>query len=353
MLIIRSIWQRLYVGIATLSWSVFAACFVFHALISYLGLSWAGEADLTADPANFAYYYMTTATTVGYGDLSPGTRAGRLLGAFVILPGSIALFTAFLGKAITTMTGYWRRRLQGLGDFSERLGHTLVVGWQGARTKRLIEGLAQDHRGERTVLLATAPAENPLPDLVDFVISQSVSDLDSYARAGAAGAATVVIRGVDDDETLAATLAAAAAAPNAHLVAHFQDDSAAQLVRRQFPDIEVITSLAAGLLARAARDPGASRLAELMFAEGTVDTAFSMRLPAGCGEIAYFDALCGLKRQHGLTLIGVGNADGHVDLNCPADRALGVGDTLYYIADHRFSANEIAWPALCAKAVAA
>jgi voltage-gated potassium channel len=345
--VFRSIWQRLYVAVATLSWWVFAACFVVHALVSYVGLSLAGEAKLTDDPIAFLYFYMTTATTVGYGDLSPGTRAGRLIGILVVLPGSIALFTGFLGKAITEMSTFWRRRLQGLGDFSERCGHTLLVGWQGARTKQLIEGLVHEHRGERTVLLATGLAENPLPDLVDFVAAQSIADLDSFARAGASAAATLVVRGADDDETLAATLAAAAVAPQAHIVVHFQDESAAKLIRRQYPDIEVITSIAAGLLARAARDPGASRLAALMFAGNTIDTAFSMKLPGGCAPIAYYDAFCGLKRRHGLTLIGIGDEDGHVDLNCVTDKPLNAGDTLYYIADHRWSADEIDWTGIC------
>ena len=345
MLVIRRLWQRLYLEIANLSWRVFGLCFLLHAAVSYLGLALAGEAKLTADVADFLYFYMTTATTVGYGDLSPGTREGRLIGAFIILPGSIALFTAFFGKAITAISGYWRRRLQGLGDFSERLGHTIVVGWQGARTKHLIEALARDHPRERVVLLATKPAENPLPDMVDFVISESISDLDSYARAGAGGAATLVIRGIDDDETLAATLAAAAAATEAHIVAHFQDEGAAKLIRRQCPDVEVITSLASGLLARAARDPGASRLADLMFAGGTVDTAYSMRLPEDTGPIVYFEALTRLKRSNGLTLIGLGDEQGHVDLNCTADRVVNGGDTLYYIADHRILAGEIDWSA--------
>ena len=351
--VVRNLWQRVYFAIATLSWGVFAACFLAHALVSYIGLWLADEAKLTDDPIAFVYFYMTTATTVGYGDLSPGTRVGRLIGILIVLPGSIALFTAFLGKAITDMSGFWRRRLQGLGDFSERRGHTLVVGWQGARTRRLIDGLVHEWLGERAVLLAPGVAENPLPDTVDFVAAQSIADLDSFRRAGAAGAATLVIRGGDDDETLAATLAAAAAAPDAHIVVHFQDDGAAQLVRRQFPGIEVVTSIASGLLARAARDPGSSRLAAAMFAGNAIDTAFSMKIPGGCGPLRYLDLFCNLKQKHELTLIGVGHEDGRVDLNCGSDKRLGAGDTLYYIADHRIRADDIDWTAVCRPAVSA
>lgn len=346
--VIVGLWQRVYVAIATLSWTVLGVCFLAHALLSYGLFLTAGEVKLTDSAITFAYFYMTTATTVGYGDLSPGSEAGRLANVVVVLPGSIALFTVFLGKAVSSISGFWRRRLQGHGDFSERSGHTLVVGWQGMRSRRLIEGLLRDgqQQAPRIVLLARGLAQNPMPDNVDFVIAEQLSDLPSYVRAGAATAQTLVIRGADDDETLAATLAAHSAAPRAHIVAHFQEEDAAELVRRQLPGIEVVTSIAAGLLVRAARDPGASQLAALMFTSQSVDTAFSMKLPSGAGPLGYLDVLLHLKRGHGLTLIGMcREGASKVDLNCPADCAVGPGDTLFYIADHRIGADAVDWAA--------
>ncbi|MCB2077741.1 MAG: ion transporter [Novosphingobium sp.] len=352
--IIRNIWSRMYVAIATLSWTVLAACFFGHAVLSWFFLSLADEGDLTDDTVTFAYYYMTTATTVGYGDLSPSGQAGRLVDAIYVLPGSIALFTAFLGKAVSDISGFWRRRLQGLGDFTERTGHTIVVGWQGSRSRRLIDGLLHDRaQGEHIVLLATGVAENPMPDIVDFVLAEALSDLAAYARAGAAGAATVVIRGADDDDTLAATLAARAAAPSAHVVASFEAESTAALVRKQMPTVEVMTSIAADRLVRAARDPGSSRLAELMFSGHTEDTAYSLRVPDSAGAMGYFDVLCHLKRHHDLTLIGVSrNAEGAVDLNCSMDCEVGPGDALFYIADQRCDPAGIDWQAIQHKVAA-
>lgn len=346
---IVSIWQRVYVAIATLSWGVLAASFLAHALLSYGLFLAAGEDQLTNSLVTFAYFYMTTATTVGYGDLSPGGDTGRLANVLVVLPGSIALFTVFLGKVVTSMSTFWRRRLQGLGDYSERSGHTLVVGWQGVRSRQVIEGLLEDRhaRAPRIVLLARGLDANPMPDHLDFVAVEQLSDVPSYGRAGAASAQTLVIRGADDDETLAATLAAKSAAPQAHIVAHFQEEGAARLVRHQLSGVEVVTSIAAGLLVRAARDPGASQLAERMFASHTVDTAFSMKVPEGAGRLVYLGVLLGLKRSHRLTLIGMCHEDGrNVDLNCPSDREVGPGDTLFYIADHRVRAEAVDWAAM-------
>ncbi len=345
------LWQRTYVSIATLSWSVLGLCFAAHALLSYGLFTAAGEGDLVASPITFIYFYMTTATTVGYGDLSPGGDAGRLVNVLVVLPGSIALFTVLLGKAVAGMSAFWRRRLQGLGDFSERSGHTLVVGWQGARSRRIIEGLLCDARtgAPRIVLLARGLDSNPMPEEVDFVAVNQLGERAGFARAGASGAQTVIIRGADDDETLAATLAGHSAAPQAHIVAHFHEDDAADLIRHQLPNVEVISSIAAGLLVRAARDPGASQLAALMFADQTVDTAFSLRVPEGAGPIAYVDVMLAFKQHYGLTLIGMCRDGGRkVDLNCPADCTITAGDTLFYIADQRADLAAIDWSAMAA-----
>lgn len=346
----QAVWQRLYVAIATLSWGVLVLAVLVHMIVSWLLLWLAGETDLSGDAVTFAYYYMTTATTVGYGDLSPALPAGRLAAIIVVLPGGIALFTAFLGKTITAIGGFWRRRLQGHGDFSARQGHTLVVGWQENRSRQLVVGLAADSGGTaRIVLVAPGLDTSPLPDLVDFVSTQSLADIDGLARAGAAGAATVVVRGANDDETLAATLAAEAAAPEAHLVAFFQDERAARLIRNQLPRVEVITSMATHLLVRSARDPGASRLAALMFSHGTADMAFSVKVPAGAAVARYFQLMCGLKERAGVTLIGVCRQSGSaVDLNCLPDTEVHPGDTLYYIGDRRIDAGRIDWAACAA-----
>jgi voltage-gated potassium channel len=349
------VWQRLYVSVATLSWSVLGVLFAVHALTSYVLFVFAGETKLTDSIVTFAYFYMTTATTVGYGDLSPGGDAGRLVNVCIVLPGSIALFTVLLGKAVAGMSAFWRRRLQGLGDFSERAGHTLVVGWQGARSRRVIEGLLNDAapHGPRIVLLARGLDANPMPEVIDFVTAEQLGDRAAFLRAGAVGAHTIIIRGADDDETLAATLAGRSAAPDAHMVAHFHEDSAADLIRHQLPDVEVITSIAAGLLVRAARDPGASQLAALMFADNAIDNAFSLQVPAGVAGLAYLDVMVALKQACGLTLIGLCRAGGRkVDLNCAGDCIVAGGDTLFYIADHRVSPAEVDWTAIALRRAA-
>ena len=142
--------------------------------------------------------------------------------ALVVMPGGIAVFTAFLGKALSDLAGLWRTRMNGYGDFSNKSGHTVVLGWQEGRTRRLLELLTDDQPdGDRIVLVSKLLAQNPLPMLVDYVRVDALSIPTELQRAGVENAKTVVIRGQDDDETLAATLAVVSEAPSVHVVSFF------------------------------------------------------------------------------------------------------------------------------------
>ena len=79
------------------TWQVFASVLLLHC-----GLSWAlmhavGEVKLT-EPVVWLYYYTVTATTVGYGDFSPQSDAGRLVAFLVVLPGGVSLFATLVGE---------------------------------------------------------------------------------------------------------------------------------------------------------------------------------------------------------------------------------------------------------------
>ena len=347
--------RRAYLAIATMTWSALALAALLHLGVSWVLMALADEA-LAADPVTFLYFYVTTATTVGYGDLSPAATWGRIFAIAWVLPGGIAMFTALLGKAVADLGTLWRRRMNGLGDYSGREGHTIVLGWQGVRTRRLIELLRADlARGESIVLVAKSLAQNPLPEDVDFVLADALSTPAGLERAGAAHARAIVVRGEDDDETLAATLAVASMASDAHVVAHFEDERAAELIQRQCPAVEAIGSLSAELLVRSSRDPGASRVADLLFSARTQDTAFSLAVPHLSAPLDYGTLLTGLKRAHDATLVGIGITSegggpgppvaggGEVDLNCRADRPVAQGETIFYIADERLDPAAIRW----------
>lgn len=343
----RFLWKRLYTAVATARWSMLLLVAAMHFLTSWALLVTTGEADLTGHAATFFYYYVVTATTVGYGDLSPAGDAGRIAASLYVVPIAIAIFTAIIGKAITDITSYLRRNHMGMGTHARKTGHIVVIGWQGDRTRRLIEGLIADGgRENQPVLVSSSLTENPMPSEIDFVSVETLSDGRGLERAGIAGSRTVIVRGRNDDETLAATLAAQAAAPDAHIVAHFEEEGPSRLIAGHCEGVETVVSVSTDIIVRAACDPGSSALARLMFSGSTADTAYSVRIPSDV-MTTFLDLLIHMKKRHAVTVIGTKCPDeGIVDLNCAADKRIGSDDVIYYIADHRLAANEIDWQGL-------
>ena len=296
------------------------------------------------DGVGFLYYDLVSATTTGYGDLAPTTRAGRLVGVLFVLPGGIALFTAVLGKMLTGVGHLWRQRMTGLNDYGDRRGHFVVLGWHEEITPRLVEMLASERAAGTppTVLVAKALERNPLPELTDFVRTERLADPKALSRSGAHQARALVVRGQNDDETLAAALVASHSVETTHIVAYFEDERTAAMLRRQEPRIEAIASLSSELIVRAAHDPGASVVASLLFSPARRDTVFSMRVPADAAPMRYGAVLATLKREQKVTLVGLA-ADDAIDLNCDDGVPVGPGRVLYYLSDPRLDPADIRW----------
>nr|WP_304363696.1 potassium channel family protein [Jiella sp. LLJ827] len=336
--------RRLYVALAELTWSAVVAITLLHMAGSWLLLALAGEDGLVGSPVDFVYYYIVTATTVGYGDLSPATPLGRMLASFIVLPGAIAIFTAVLGKLLSAVSNVWRGRMKGLGNYHDRSGHDIVLGWHEGSTRRLLELLAAERRtGEPpTVLLAKDLEQNPMPDAIDYVRVERLADPEGLRRAGAGSARSIIVRGANDDETLAAALVASAICDSGHVVAHFDFETTADIMRRQDPKIETVTSMSSELMVRAARDPGSAKVANLLLSADTDDTAYSVVVPQNAASFSYKDALTAMRGRHNVTLVGMAR-HGNVDLNCEDSTEISAGDSLYYIADHRLDPGAIAW----------
>ncbi|MGB9111714.1 MAG: ion channel, partial [Acidimicrobiales bacterium] len=96
------------------------------------------------------YWAVTTATTVGYGDVTPHNASGRFVASAVMLtaiPMLAASFALFTGASITEGL----RRLVGMEDAERSSGFRLVVGEHPA-TLAIVEELRRT--GEEVVLVA-------------------------------------------------------------------------------------------------------------------------------------------------------------------------------------------------------
>ena len=348
-IILSRLAKRIYARITGVSWDavfVLAAC---HFAISWGMIALAGGEEI-AEGGTFWYFYATTATTVGYGDYSPATWAGRLVTIFWIMPGGIALFTTIIAKAVQQVSDRWRKSVRGQSSYENLADHIVILGWHGFRTQRMVDQLRGDiGEEEREIVLCTAQAiENPMPDQVRFVSGAELNTPDVLTRAGVATAGYIIALGHDDSETLAAALGAAAVNHDAHIVAYFDHESFADLLKAHCPLAECNVSLSIELMVRSAQDPGSSRVQRQLLSTLEGPTQFSLKVPKDAGAVSYGALFSTLKENNDATLIGVAESALGDDLilNAPSGHRIDSGTIIYFLAARRIEPGEIDWSAL-------
>ena len=98
-LILSRVARRLYNRISSLSWDTVLTMTFIHFATSWGLIAFVGGEKIASGEI-FWYFYATTATTVGYGDYSPTTAAGRVVATIWVMPGGIALFTTIIAKIV-------------------------------------------------------------------------------------------------------------------------------------------------------------------------------------------------------------------------------------------------------------
>jgi voltage-gated potassium channel len=348
MLILGKLLKLLERLISTMHWYVIVLIYAFYAGSTWLLLSWSGEEKLTSLP-NFIYWLTVTASTVGYGDLSPTSNAGKLLIACYVIPFGIALFALVLGRSASWFSQQWFKGVRGLKQI-ELSDHLLLIGWNGRRTLSLLNLLITENKDLAVpleiVLCVTEDMENPLPGKIHFVRSASFNHGIDMACANVATAKVIIIDYPQDDMSMTTTLFCNQQNPTAHIIAYFNDESLAELLKSHCPNVEVTPSVAIEMLAKSAFDPGSSALHQELLNVAYGQAQYSLRYPSERPTIVVNDLFLLLKQHYKATLIAVrdGRQGSKLCVNPDLETAIQPGSIIYYIADQRI--HNIDWERL-------
>lgn len=105
------------------------------------------------------WYTLVTITTVGYGDITPDSVAGRIA-AMILLIAGVAIFGALSGKFASFLFERQRKKDRGLLKMNKMKNHFLICGWKPNFSK-ILEGILYANPeipADRIVLLNNAPS---------------------------------------------------------------------------------------------------------------------------------------------------------------------------------------------------
>jgi voltage-gated potassium channel len=322
-------------------WYVVVAMLLFYAASSYLFLFLAGEEALL-DIHDYVYWLIVTGSTVGYGDMSPSTPAGKWLVSLYVIPMGLSIFALVLGRVASWVSLQWQKGAKGLNALNVE-NHILVLGWNGKRTEQLIRLLLIEKQNTvdnpDIVLCVRADITNPMPGDIEFVKVDSFNQDEDMDKACVSTAATILIDNPQDDMTMTSALYCSKRNKDAHKVAYFEDESLVGLLRQHCPEIECTPSVAVEMLAKSAFDPGSSLLHHDLLDVYEGQAQFSSMIPDGIETLTVKDIFYYLKEKYDAIFIGIASDhDIHkIVVNPELSSKLAAGDKIFYIASKRIN----------------
>lgn len=180
------------------------------------------EPDNFESLLNTFYFVMTTFATVGYGDYSPVTMAGKLFSVFMYLIG-IGLLGIVIGKIVDTFTIFRRKREEGKMNYMKD-NHILIVGWSKKTEIAVKEILDSDPKIE--IVIIDQLQQSPVDLSVDRVhfIQGDPTVAETFEKANLQKGKAVIIFSDDtiqdsslkDAKTLLVAITAERLAPHIH-----------------------------------------------------------------------------------------------------------------------------------------
>jgi voltage-gated potassium channel len=293
------------------------------------------------DFADALWWSVVTMTTVGYGDISPQTMGGRIVGMAVMFLG-----IGFLGLLTATIASAFleRRLLENKGMKSTNItGHFLICGWN-FRGRDMVKELRADAKSSTcTIAIIADIPEKPLDDPDLYFIRGEVSG-DSLEKANAEDAQVAIVLSDDrldsyarDAKVVLNTLTLKNMNPNLYTCVELMDPKNVDHCRMAKADeIIVVGEISTNLLVQAALDHGITRMISELVSNRYGKDLYKIDVPSSLVDGTFFDAMCELKEKHDILCLGVeGKTGGGFTANPDSDYRLAKADQLIIIASER------------------
>ena len=274
--------------------------------------------DITQENNPF-WWAIVTMTTVGYGDFSPETPAGRLVAVLIMFAGIslVSLLTATISSIFVAQKIREGKGLEKL-DLKD---HIILCGWnQNAdRIMDSISNLSGKKKNEVVMINDLNEDEvntikNKYPRLNLFFVSGDFTQEQILERANLKESHTVIIIphaveasvGSPDEKTIFATLTIKSIEPNIRVVAYLVDrDNLTHIQRANADEVVLSDDFGAFMLASHVMDPGVPQTVKKLMDSRSSSRFKRIDIPVDYVGKSYQSLFSHLREESGTILVGL------------------------------------------------
>ncbi|MDY6851737.1 MAG: ion channel [Thermodesulfobacteriota bacterium] len=287
------------------------------------------------------WWSIVTVTTVGYGDISPATLGGRVVGMLLMMLG-----IGFLGVFTATIAGIFieNKMMENKGmKATTEEGLFVICGWN-YRGPDIVAELRADLKSKDLPIAVIAEIEEkPLDDPALHFIHGEVNE-ETLNKANLNKAQAVILLSeerlegkVRDAKTILDTLTIKSLFPKVYVCVELMDSKNLEHCRLAKADeIIVVGELSTNLLVQAVLDPGVTQIVTELVSNRYGHELYKVDSPPSLIGRTFFEAMSGLKKKYDILCLGVEKkTDNKLIANPDADYILGPEDQLVVIALER------------------
>lgn len=300
------------------------------------------------------WWSIVTVSTVGFGDITPVTGGGKIVGAFLMLSGMF-IIAMFAGVISSTLVGHLLPLRMEQVRMSSISDHVIIAGWN-SEVSMMLEEMHREYGEQMPKVIVFAPRERPAELDERYVFVQGdfrkEAEFDKVRIKFAASIVVVADEGVGTEQpavrdastvltvftirSLERKLDVERAKP-IHIVAEILDpENREHAVVAGANEVIETSRLGSSLLAHTAGNPGVSDvIASLLLASR--NNVYSTHLPSKFieGKALTFEELQDRGREElGVLVIGIIHK-GEMTLNPIGSRSIYANDHMVYIGPRR------------------
>jgi voltage-gated potassium channel len=315
------------------TWIVIAISLCLLYVGGWIVMHWANE---TAIINNYAWWFIVTITTVGYGDFAPTSSAGRIAASIIMLVG-IGVIGLVIGKFAEIILDTANRKQKGLSRMKLK-DHTIIFGYRRGSTEKMVKELLADNPDEAIVVCSNEQKSNPLLKYKVHFVQGELASHDVLERSNAQFARNVIIHGQDDNQTFFTAYAFREINTSAHMVCCLMNEDHVEKIKKlpaQDRSLnQIILPANIYLMAQELQDHESCAVVQNLISNLTGENMYRFDIPAEMKlNTSFKELFIRLKEAYGVTVIAL--KDNSIHLNPGLDHRVCSGMSFFYVAPKR------------------